>query len=80
MGLHMRISRGHSIPRKAFEQRTQRIQLACSQLMVEVEQPVEVEFVAETGVYVYVCEECGRELTEIPYYNRFYCTNCGLHY
>ena len=52
----------------------------CCQLMVEVEEPVEVEFVTQTGVYVYVCEECGRELTEIPYYNRFYCTNCGLHY
>ena len=49
-------------------------------MMVEVEEPVEVEFVADTGTYVYVCEECGCELTEIPYYNRYYCTNCGLHY
>lgn len=49
------------------------------------EQPVEVELVlelpmVETGSYVYVCEECGCGLTEIPYYNRYYCENCGLHY
>gem|GEM_PF-1928761 len=54
--------------------------MVCSPLMVEVEEPVEVEFVTDTGSYVYVCEECGCELTEIPYYNRFYCANCGLHY
>ena len=36
--------------------------------------------VPDSGEYVYVCEECGGELTEIPYYNRFYCGNCGLHY
>ena len=36
--------------------------------------------VAESGDYVYVCEECGEELTEIPAYNRYYCQNCGLHY
>jgi predicted RNA-binding Zn-ribbon protein involved in translation (DUF1610 family) len=36
--------------------------------------------VVDSGDYVYVCEGCGEELTEIPYYNRFYCANCGLHY
>jgi hypothetical protein len=43
---------------------------------------VEVEIipVADTGEYVYVCEECGNPLTEITYYNRYYCENCGLHY
>jgi len=35
---------------------------------------------ADSGSYVYVCAECGCNLTEIPYYNRFYCENCGLHY
>jgi protein-arginine kinase activator protein McsA len=80
MGLHLGISGIWSIPRKAFEHRTQGIRLVCSPLMVEVEEPVEVEFVTDTGSYVYVCEECGCELTEIPYYNRFYCANCGLHY
>jgi hypothetical protein len=49
------------------------------------EQEVEVEIVVEDplfegGSYLYVCEECGHDLTEIPYYNRFYCENCGLHY
>jgi predicted RNA-binding Zn-ribbon protein involved in translation (DUF1610 family) len=29
---------------------------------------------------MYVCENCGTRLTEIPAYNRFYCENCGLHY
>jgi hypothetical protein len=32
------------------------------------------------GSYLYVCSECGNDLTEIPYYNRFYCESCGLHY
>jgi len=43
---------------------------------------VEVEVVpaAATGDFVYVCEECGNPLTDIPYYNRYYCENCGLHY
>ena len=36
--------------------------------------------VVESGSYLYVCSECGNTLTEIPYYNRFYCENCGLHY
>jgi|GEM_PF-1128873 len=36
--------------------------------------------VADSGCYLYVCAECGCNLTEIPYYNRFYCENCGLHY
>ena len=36
--------------------------------------------VADSGFYLYVCAECGCNLTEIPYYNRFYCENCGLHY
>lgn len=49
------------------------------------EQPTEVVMyiqvpVAESGDYVYVCSDCGSELIEIPYYNRFYCGNCGLHY
>jgi hypothetical protein len=35
---------------------------------------------AESGYYLYVCEVCGSELTEIPYYNRFLCENCQLHY
>lgn len=34
----------------------------------------------EVGSYLYVCSECGNDLTEIPYYNRYYCENCGLHY
>ncbi len=33
-----------------------------------------------TGAYLYVCAQCGYTLTEIPYYNRYYCENCGLHY
>jgi protein-arginine kinase activator protein McsA len=45
----------------------------------EVEIVVEVP-VVESGSYLYVCSECGNTLTEIPYYNRFYCENCGLHY
>jgi hypothetical protein len=45
----------------------------------EVEIVVEVPIV-EGGSYLYVCSECGNTLTEIPYYNRFYCENCGLHY
>ena len=36
--------------------------------------------VMESGSYLYVCSECGADLTEIPYYNRYYCQNCGLHY
>jgi hypothetical protein len=52
-----------------------------------VEEPAEDELeivlevpVVESGSYLYVCSECGNTLTEIPYYNRFYCENCGLHY
>jgi protein-arginine kinase activator protein McsA len=45
----------------------------------EVEIVLEVP-VVEGGSYLYVCSECGNTLTEIPYYNRFYCENCGLHY
>jgi rRNA maturation endonuclease Nob1 len=48
--------------------------------MMEVEEPIEIEIVAASGGYVYVCEECGGELEEIPYYNRYYCARCGLHY
>ncbi len=49
------------------------------------EEPEEVEVVVEVplvegGSYLYVCSECGNDLTEIPYYNRYYCENCGLHY
>lgn len=49
------------------------------------EEPSEVDEVivlpaADSGYYLYVCEQCGSELTEIPYYNRFICENCGLHY
>jgi len=36
--------------------------------------------VIDSGSYMYVCSECGSDLTEIPYYNRYYCENCGLHY
>jgi len=36
--------------------------------------------IADSGCDLYVCAECGSALTEIPYYNRFYCENCGLHY
>jgi hypothetical protein len=53
----------------------------------DVEEPAEEEVeivievpVVESGSYLYVCSECGNTLTEIPYYNRFYCENCGLHY
>ena len=45
----------------------------------EVELLVEMPLV-EGGSYLYVCSECGGNLTEIPYYNRFYCETCGLHY
>lgn len=45
----------------------------------EVEMVVEIP-VVESGSYLYVCTECGSDLTEIPYYNRYYCENCGLHY
>lgn len=49
------------------------------------EEPTEIEMVMEVpvvegGSYLYVCSECGSYLTEIPYYNRFYCEYCGLHY
>ncbi len=49
------------------------------------EEPTVIEIVleapvAEGGSFLYVCEECGNDLTEIPYYNRFFCENCGLHY
>jgi hypothetical protein len=49
----------------------------------EASEEVEVEVVipmVEGGSYLYVCSECGNDLTEIPYYNRYYCENCGLHY
>jgi predicted amidophosphoribosyltransferase len=51
----------------------------------EVEEEQEMEIVVEMpvvdgGSYLYVCAECGNDLTEIPYYNRYYCENCGLHY
>jgi len=36
--------------------------------------------VVDDGCYLYVCAQCGADLTEIPYYNRYYCQNCGLHY
>ena len=44
-------------------------------LEIVIETPV-----VDSGCYLYVCEQCGNDLTEIPYYNRFYCQNCGLHY
>jgi len=49
------------------------------------EEPAEEEVVvlmpvAESGSFLYVCSECGTQLTEIPYYNRFYCETCNLHY
>ena len=43
------------------------------------EQVIEVPVIYEGSVYC-VCSECGCSLTEIPYYNRYYCENCGLHY
>ena len=43
------------------------------------EQIVEVPVIYEGSAF-YVCSECGSNLTEIPYYNRYYCENCGLHY
>jgi len=64
-------------------------QSACDHLSEEsdelevVDEPVEIVIeapVVESGSYIYVCSECGSDLTEIPYYNRFYCENCGLHY
>jgi predicted RNA-binding Zn-ribbon protein involved in translation (DUF1610 family) len=51
--------------------------------MIEEEEAAEIIVeipVAEGGTYLYVCEQCGSDLTEIPTYNRFYCENCGLHY
>jgi hypothetical protein len=44
-----------------------------------VEIVIELPFI-EGGSYLLVCSECGCGLTEIPYYNRYYCENCGLHY
>jgi hypothetical protein len=40
---------------------------------------IEVPVIYEGSAF-YVCSECGTSLTEIPYYNRYYCENCGLHY
>jgi hypothetical protein len=45
----------------------------------EPEQVIEVPVIYEGSAF-YVCSECGCALTEIPYYNRYYCENCGLHY
>jgi hypothetical protein len=60
-------------------------ELSCSVLYAYYEEPYEVEVVVEMpvvegGSYLYVCEQCGNDLVEIPYYNRFYCERCGLHY
>jgi hypothetical protein len=69
-------------------------QQACSTLSESAEQDLESEEqeqaiseettaeipVVESGSYLYVCSQCGADLTEIPYYNRYYCQNCGLHY
>ncbi len=30
--------------------------------------------------YVWVCPDCGRPLTEILYYGRYYCKECGNHF
>jgi len=55
-------------------------------LAEETEQDIEADEivveipVVESGSYLYVCSACGADLTEIPYYNRYYCQNCGLHY
>ncbi len=77
---------------KLFRRSASKVQFACSALYeyVREEQVLdegseEVETVCLVPVegsydYVYVCAECGSELTEIPYYNRFYCGICGLHY
>ncbi len=69
------------------------MEFTCSELyedveeeqVAEEEEPSDVEEVvelpvAESGYYLYVCSQCGSALTEIPYYNRFLCENCGLHY
>lgn len=53
------------------------------QVMTEDVTELEMDFeapLAESGGFVYVCSECGSDLTEIPNYNRYYCENCGLHY
>jgi len=47
------------------------------------EEPMDVVVeipIVETGTFLYVCEQCGGNLTEIPYYNRYLCENCELHY
>ena len=70
------------------------LQQAYFSLSEETEQEIEVDEqeqqfpneiivevpVVESGSYLYVCSACGADLTEIPYYNRYYCQNCGLHY
>jgi allophanate hydrolase subunit 1 len=43
------------------------------------QQVIEVPVIYEGSAF-YACSECGCGLTEIPYYNRYYCENCGLHY
>ena len=51
--------------------------------IMEEDEPAEVIVeipIAEGGTYLYVCEQCGSGLTEIPLYNRYYCEYCGLHY
>ncbi len=81
------------LARKAFEGIRCRMEFTCSELyedveeeqVVEEEEPSDVEEavelpVAESGYHLYVCSQCGSALTEIPYYNRFLCENCGLHY
>jgi len=52
---------------------------SASEEFAEPEIIIEVP-VASGGSYLYICEQCGSELTEIPYYNRYYCEYCNLHY
>lgn len=77
---------------RLFRRSASKVQFACSalyeyvreeQVLDEGSEEVETVFLVPVEVsydYVYVCAECGSELTEIPYYNRFYCGICGLHY
>lgn len=75
---------------RLFRRSAFKVQFACSALYEEVREVqvldeesegAETIFLVPMEVSnVYVCAECGSDLTEIPYYNRFYCGVCGLHY
>ena len=57
-----------------------------SEAQQALEEPSEIEIVIEVlptvedDSFLYVCSECGNDLTKILQYNRFYCENCLLHY